>query len=187
MTIPHFDDAEFKSLTYPFSKGLPPVLTGANVDADSTPESGENNAANDLRIKMYPFLFQRGKYLDYYTGLHEPSITDTLRNVLRRQGSITDQDIKDIVPADMQDWFPQLSIDVNWPATIMIHGTVDEIVPIEESRYLFEAIAAKSKSPVRLIEIKDDYAVHSWDCFPGAEAQSKAEFDSIKDFIQEHL
>ncbi|KAF9559715.1 alpha/beta-hydrolase [Agrocybe pediades] len=185
-TVPHFPDADFKTMTYPFTEGLPPVSTGTDANIDPNLPIAER-PVDDPRSNIYPFLFQRGRYLDYYTGLHKPSLTDTLREVLEKKGEITVQDAKAIIPEEIHSWFPQLSIDSKWPPTIMIHGTVDDTVPIEESHHFFKLIKEKSKSPVKFIEVKGEFAVHGWDCFPASETQTKVEFDSIKDFIKEHL
>jgi len=139
-------------------------VTGTDIDA---PEA--NEPRKNPRGTIYSFLFQEGKYLDYYTGLHEPSISMNLRRLIAEKDELTKEEIERTVPKHKHNLFPQLSVDSEWPPTIMIHGTVDDAVLIEESRYLHEIIRKASKSPVKLIEVEEEYGFHGWDCFPEAE------------------
>ncbi|KAF9562498.1 alpha/beta-hydrolase [Agrocybe pediades] len=179
-TIPHLEPAEFAGFTYPYVKGLPPVVTEFPVGDFMAEDPAQRK---DPRANIYNFHFQRGNYLDYYTGLHEPSLSAALRSVLSKENP-TLEDFKRVIPKDKQSLFPQLSIDANWPPTLLMHGTIDDAVLIDESRNLRDIIKATG-TPVELIEVEG--VQHAWDYFPVAETTHSKEFDAVIEFVRKYL
>jgi len=166
---PKLEEARFKGLMYPYSDGLPTMVTQRHTD--TIPHCDKMKNEDDHRVDNQAFRFELGTYLDYYTGLHNPSISAALHDLLNRKPRPTDEDFKSAIPEDRHTWFPQFNIDVTWPPTIIIHDTVDDTVPAYQSRHLYEIIKKATKSPVRLIEGKI----------------TQDHFDTISDFILEHL
>jgi len=183
--VPHLDASVYRKLTWPYTDGLPNVVTG--TEADMARDDDKKVSQDDPRATVYSFLFQEGRYLDYFTGLHEPSITTNLRKTLAEREELTEEEIKGILPEDKHGLFPQLSVDPEWPPTVMIHGIVDDTVHIEETRHLYHIIRRVSKSPVKLIEVEGENAFHGWDCFPESEEITKIQFDNVAEFLKEHL
>jgi len=179
--VPHLESTQFINYTYPYVNGLPPVITECIISDDFLDEDPEKRS--DPRTNVYNFYFQRGNYLDYYTGLHCPSISESLRGVLSK-GDCTLEDFKRVIPTHKHSLFPQLSVDANWPPTVMIHGTIDDAVLIDESRNLRDIVQSVG-APVKLIEVEGE--LHGWDCYPAAAAKNKAEFDAVKEFIEQYL
>ncbi|KAF9554315.1 alpha/beta-hydrolase [Agrocybe pediades] len=180
-TIPHLEDAPFKSLTYPYSDGIPEVITDMEVDPSKITNP------NDPRLNIYCYHLQQGQFLDYYAGLHEPSMCASFRTILSTTENPTEEDFRRVIPEEKHGLFPQLCVDANWPPTILIHGVVDDVVPIEESRHFYNLIKTRSKAPVKLMEVEGAGGMHLFDIFPGAEEVHKAEFDAIADFIKGYL
>jgi len=134
-------------------------------------------------MSLFYFLFQRGIYLDYYTGLHSPSISEKLRAIVK-DGIHTSEDLKNALPKDMHGLFPQLSVDSQWPRTIILHGVLDDIVPVSESHNI-SGLLKKAGVPVQLIEVQDEN--HGFDISPEAEQKHGTVFDRVKDVIKERL
>ncbi|KAF4619690.1 hypothetical protein D9613_004826 [Agrocybe pediades] len=178
-TFPHVDPAKFSKYLYPYPDGLPDTATEVPLDEGFLDDGEWSNP----RINFPNLLIQQGRFLDYYTGLHNPSISDTFRNVLKKKDR-TVEDIKRAIPKDKLPLFPQFCVTPHWPATVLLHGTADDAVSIEESRNMKDLLQ-EAKVPVKLIEIEG--ASHIFDLLPGAEEKYTAEFDGVKEFIQKYL
>jgi dipeptidyl aminopeptidase/acylaminoacyl peptidase len=75
---------------------------------------------------------------------------------------------------------PQIMIDKNWPPTMLLRGTADTAVPIEESHDLRGFLDAAGVH-VQLVEF--DGKEHSFYYETGAEEMWKDQFDVVKAFL----
>ncbi|KAF9562494.1 hypothetical protein CPC08DRAFT_706700 [Agrocybe pediades] len=96
----------------------------------------------------------------------------------------TQDDFKRALPEHLHVIFPQLCVDSHWPPTIILHGVLDDIVPITESRH-FSGLVKDSGVKVELIEVEGEN--HGFDVAPDSEVKYAAQFDRIRDFTQEHV
>lgn len=137
-----------------------------------------------LLARLY---LQLGTFIDYYTGIHEPSLSQTLREALHNEsGKLTVEEYKRLLPDPQHSLFPQLTGAeiTNWPATLLMHGTADSAVPVEESRHLRD-VWRKAGFDVELFEFEGQE--HSFDYEPGAEKLFVERFDEVKEFLRKQL
>lgn len=78
------------------------------------------------RMKLLPFWWQRGDFVDHLTG--KVGLSERLR-------SLPPAEREAAVPADVAKLFPQLHIDASFPPTMLIHGEKDTGVSPSESEY----------------------------------------------------
>jgi acetyl esterase/lipase len=143
------------------------------------------------RMMLARLYLQLGVFLDYYTGCHSPSLSETLRRVLAtdsarcpRVGNAYGGDgeerntrtFADAIPEPHRDLFPQLRISSHWPPTVLCHGTADTAVPLEESRMLGRSLV-NAGIPVKIFEF--DGEEHSFDLDANAEDKHGKTFDRI--------
>jgi len=178
-SFPRLDPAEFLSHMYPYTKGIP----ASETDIPLSPGFLDDRSTKNPRLSLPALLIQEACFLDYYTGLHNPSISEALR-VIFKKDERTAEDFKKAIPKDKHSLFPQLLVDSKWPPTILLHGTEDDAVFIEESCNM-RNLVKEAGVPVELIEFPG--APHTFDLFPGAEERYKIEFDRVRDFIQKYL
>ncbi|KAF4619717.1 hypothetical protein D9613_004819 [Agrocybe pediades] len=179
--IPSINPADLSGILYPSFKGLAKPISEFPFSRTSEDPKVKDGYG---RGNIFYFLVQRGLYLDYYTGLHEPiGISETLREV-PKSDKRTQDDFKRALPEHLHAIFPQLCVDSHWPPTIILHGVLDDIVPITESRH-FSGLVKDSGVKVELIEVEGEN--HGFDVALDAEVKYGAQFDKIRDFIQEHL
>ncbi|KAJ3504899.1 hypothetical protein NLJ89_g7696 [Agrocybe chaxingu] len=128
------------------------------------------------RMLLARLYLQLGVFLDYYTAEHKPSLSSTLRPLL---GGDVDT-LRQAVPEECKSLFPQLSVDKGWPPTMLLHGTNDTAVPVEESRNL-RSMLENLGVAVQLTEFEGKE--HSFDYEPGAEDIWKVHFDNLYAFL----
>lgn len=120
---------------------------------------------------------QLGVFIDYYTGQHNPSLTNTLRQTPESNA----EDLMCRIPERQRSLFPQFGVDSNWPPTFLLHGTNDTAVPVAESRHM-QALLRKAGVPVTLLEFKDKE--HSFDYEPEVETVLGEAFDEVAAFLR---
>ena len=76
------------------------------------------------RMKLLPFWWQRGDFVDHLTG--KVGLSERLR-------SLPPAEREAAVPADVAKLFPQLHIDASFPPTMLIHGNADTAVLMSKS------------------------------------------------------
>jgi acetyl esterase/lipase len=135
------------------------------------------------RMQLARLWLQLGTYLDYWTGLHEPSISGALRDILPVEGedtATTDGRLAAILPPSAHALFPQLLVTPEWPPVLHIHGSEDTAVPAQSSRALHARLLdAKVESTLRIVEGMG----HTFDLTPGAEETSSELFDEAAEFL----
>ncbi|KZS95421.1 alpha/beta-hydrolase [Sistotremastrum niveocremeum HHB9708] len=96
--------------------------TKAGFDENHRPLGGD-------RQGLYPLTIQRGKYLDYLTGIK--GLSQTLEE--EKIWSATEASQLQQVPKVAHNVIPQLLLSSDFPPIYLIHGTADSVVSIDES------------------------------------------------------
>lgn len=127
---------------------------------------------------------QLGCFLDYYTGEHEPSISGILREDLNEADnqSLDDEYAKSLVPARHHLLFPQFGITSTWPPTMLMHGSADTAVLVQESQHLHDLLEAAGV-PVQLSILQGKE--HSFDYELEAEEEFSSHFDAVSNFLKQ--
>lgn len=100
---------------------------------------------------------QLGTSLDYYIG--ENGFSETLRAAsevgvstkpklhtivtglfAKPTGSDSTNPLRALIPTKHLPLFPQFNVDASWPPTLLIHGSEDTSVPVNESKRMFELL-----------------------------------------------
>ena len=145
------------------------------------------------RMLLSRLYHQLGVFLDYYTGeFEEGGLSAHLRKALGYGNDATAEDtnppaddhLRSLIPPTSLDLFPQFGMTEKWPPTIVVHGTHDSAVPIEESRHLARKLTAAGVA-VQVCEVEEKE--HSFDYEPGAEELFGGVFDAVVDFLNTHL
>lgn len=173
------DPAEFSDFTFPYKNG--PLIPIVESPLSYYPQTHEKPGyPSNPRMFLSRLYLQQGNWLNYYTGAHASSLSEALFNSLN-DGWV---ESSKKVPSEHLSLFPQLCIGDSWPSTLLLHGTGDTAVPVEESRHL-KGLLEKADVPVQLIEFEGQE--HSFDYQPGSSERYKAEFDTVKSFLREQL
>ena len=150
------------------------------------------------RMYLARLYCQLGTYLDYYTGEHDPSLSQTLMR--RRQAVLaTLEEYIDggqttltmpedwggpLIPAHHRSLFPQLSVTSEWPEVFLIHGAEDNHVHCHESEHMKELLEkVEVEVTLKVIEGKG----HSFDYDPSAEEGCSGLFNEVGKFLRRVL
>ncbi|KAG5646019.1 hypothetical protein DXG03_004621 [Asterophora parasitica] len=144
------------------------------------------------RMLLTRLYLQLGVFIDYYTGVHENGgISLPLRAALESKPAFGENDaeyiarVRSLVPPEHHSLFTQFNISADWPPTMLIHGTEDSAVPVQESRSLKRHLEAAGVE-VELHEVEG--REHSFDYEEGAEDLfGKAVFDKVEEFLARHI
>ena len=134
------------------------------------------------RMQLARLYLQMGVYLDYYTGVHEPSLSEVL--YAAAQHDANPDSIGQSIPREHWLLFPQLDEFLAWPPTFLVHGSADTAVKVVESENMANLLRdAGIETELRIL----DGLEHSMDLIPEAEEHFGELFDEIRDFIVKHL
>jgi len=173
------DPQQFQTFLYPQSSRLVPISDSPR--SYYPPDHDTPGYPSNPRMLLGRLFLQLGTYLDYYTGQHDPSLSDCLRSLL----TTTTTPVTESIPEEHRRLFPQLGIPPTWPPTCLVHGSSDTAVLVGESRCLHSLLKAANIDVV-LWEVPG--AEHSFDYNPPVEGVSYAKlFDDIVDFLVCHL
>lgn len=154
------------------------------------------------RMLLTRLYLQLGTFLDYYTGCHEPSLSAALREPIaplpadlvtavdasQSQDEGATLQLKSAIPKRHIPLFPQLvASHVDWPPTILVHGSVDSAVPADESRHLHASLQRAGIEACLIIIAGEE---HSFDYREGAEQRYGSPdgyFEQIVEFLINHL
>jgi len=138
-------------------------------------------------MQLARLWLQLGTYLDYWTGAHTPSLSDTLRALLptgEEQHTEGDARLAAALPPADHAIFPQLLVTPDWPRVLLVHGSEDSAVPADSSRAMHARLrAAKVETVLRIV----DGSEHSFDLKSGAEATFGGLFDEAAEFLRAAL
>ncbi|KAF8810216.1 alpha/beta-hydrolase [Phlegmacium glaucopus] len=174
--------ADFSEYIYPFEDGALEPISDSPLAYHPQTYHIPGYPANP-RMLLARLYLQLGVFLDYYTGQHDPSLTNTLRQTLNTPESNI-EDFKRQIPERQHPFFPQFGVDSNWPPTFLLHGTNDTAVPIAESRHM-QALLGKAGVPVTLLEFEGKE--HSFDYEPEVETILGGAFDEVMGFLRRCL
>lgn len=180
------DPNDFKEFLHPLSSTLP-VISDSPLSYHPSTYMIPGYPSNP-RMLLARLYLQMGVFLDYYTSLHEPSLSLLIREALT--GTPTDQEIKSLkslVPEEALPLFPQFNISPSWPPTFLAHGEIDSAVPSKESSHLFSIFKeAGVKATLRIVEGQEhsfDYAKDANELF----GQEGGLYDEVAEFLRQHL
>ncbi len=135
-------------------------------------------------MQLARLWLQLGVYLDYWTGLREPSISDMLREILPVEGedmATTDARLAATLPPSERALFPQLHVTPEWPRVMLIHGSKDTALPVDSSQALHARLQdAKVETTLRIAEGME----HVFDLRPSAEEAFSGLFDEAAEFLR---
>ena len=185
--------SEFSGFLHPASQELPP--TSDSSLAYNPPTHRLPGYPSNPRQLLGRLYLQLGNFLDYYTGAHEPSLSDALRNLLSgderlvRDGDVETDDARyaDSIPSEHRPLFPQFNVMSNFPPAFLIHGSADTAVLLRESDIMFAKLKkAGVHAELKVLEGKE----HNFDYEPSAEeefGQPGGLFEQAIDFLKGRL
>ena len=173
---------DFTKYIYPFKEGILEPISESPLAYHPQTYHIPGYPANP-RMFLIRLYIQLGVFIDYYTGQHDPSLSNTLRQTLNTPGFNAENSICQI-PERHRHLFPQFGVNSNWPPTFLLHGTSDSGVHVAESRHM-QALLRKAGVPVVLLEVEGKE--HSFDYEPEAETDLKETFDEVAVFLRRCL
>jgi acetyl esterase/lipase len=179
------DPAEFSEFFHPASASLSPIAQSKPTYFG--PDSATPGRPSNPRMQLARLWLQLGTYLDYWTGLHEPSISDALRKITPVEGedtATTDARLAATLPQSEHALFPQLLVTPEWPCVMLIHGSKDTAVPADSSRALHARLQdAKVETTLHIVPDME----HVFDLKPNAEQAFGELFDKAAEFLRAAL
>ncbi|KAI8971171.1 alpha/beta-hydrolase [Trametes punicea] len=193
---------DFAEYLYPASQALQP--TSDSPLAYHSPTYRIPGFPANPRMLLGRLYRQLGTCLDYYTGCHNPSLSASLRAHLKGRGNedgddkalpvqlsdpqaVLSEQLRQCIPTAHRHLFPQCMVTSDFPPTLLIHGSADTAVLVEESRNL-ELLLRSVGVPVELMVIEGKE--HAFDYEPNAEeefGQPGGLFDHAVGFLKEHV
>ncbi|KAI0354880.1 alpha/beta-hydrolase [Trametes cingulata] len=155
----------------------------------------------NARMLLGRLYLQMGIFLDYYTGCHDPSLSASLRTILRERaqaghGSMVVEDpgsqiafdeFRETIPSAHRHLFPQFSMSSALPPMLLVHGSADTAVLVQESENLQSLLRdAGVLAELVVVEGKE----HSFDYELDAESEFGGPdglFDRAVSFLAENL
>ncbi|TBU44448.1 alpha/beta-hydrolase [Dichomitus squalens] len=181
--------ADFSDFLYPAYRDLPSTSDSALAYHPTTHRiPGYPSNPRQLLGRLY---LQLGVFLDYFTGAHEPSLSDALRNLLSADGRLVrdadpegdDAKYANYIPAEHRHLFPQLNINSDLPPMFLIHGSADTAVFVRESKAMYARLEnAGVRAELKILEGKE----HNFDYEASAEqefGQPGGLFEQAMDFL----
>jgi acetyl esterase/lipase len=176
------DPADFSEFFHPANASLAPIAQSKPTFFG--PDSAKPGMPSNPRMQLARLWLQLGTYLDYWTGLHEPSISDALREILPVEGediATTDARLAAALPPSEHALFPQLHVTPEWPPVMLIHGSKDTAVLADSSREMHARLQnAKVETTLRIVPDVE----HVFDLKPGAEQAFGKLFDEAAEFLR---
>ncbi|KAI9509461.1 alpha/beta-hydrolase [Russula earlei] len=130
------DPTPFSEFLFPASSSLAPTAQSPLTFTPARPP-GKPSMPSNPRHQVARLWLQLGTYLDYWTGVHEPSISAALRELLPAQGedmAAADARLAATLPPSEHALFPQLLVNSEWPPVMHLHGSEDTAVLAQSSR-----------------------------------------------------
>ncbi|EIW81211.1 alpha beta-hydrolase [Coniophora puteana RWD-64-598 SS2] len=184
------DPQDFEEFLHPF--GNLPATSDSPLAYYSQTHHIPGYPANS-RMLLGRLYLQMGKFVDYYTDLHEPdSLSVQLRPLVDqasetgpgRPGADVWQKARQLIPEKSLSLCPQFCVSRDWPPIYLAHGTEDSAVLIQESRNMY-VLLKQADVDVTLLEVEGKE--HSFDYVPDAEELLGAKFDEIANFLVKQL
>ncbi|KAF8260781.1 Alpha/Beta hydrolase protein [Lactarius quietus] len=167
--------AQFAEFLHPESAAHAPIAQSPT--AYHGRDSATPGLPSNPRMQLARLWLQLGTYLDYWTGVHEPSQSEALRALLPAPLAAA------LLPAH-HAIFPQLLVTTEWPPVLLIHGSEDSAIPADSSRAMHARLcAAEVEAVLRIV----DGSEHAFDLKGGAEANFSELFDEAVEFLRAAL
>jgi acetyl esterase/lipase len=133
------DPAKFLSYIYPYPEPLQPISDSPLAyDPPSAPIPGYPANPRMLLIRLY---LQLGVFMNYYLGEHEINLHEHLHGIIQENLEEDHESLlKIILPAHHHCLLPQVGVTSSWPPTFLMHGSADTVVPMQESRHIYELL-----------------------------------------------
>ncbi|KAF5331120.1 hypothetical protein D9619_005376 [Psilocybe cf. subviscida] len=173
------DPGPLRQFLHPFEGGSKQTVSTSDVAFDPV-----TKAPTNIRMGISPLYLQRGIVLDYYSGLHEPSLSSKLRKILATNPNATSKDFKQAIPVSQRYMFPELNVSATWPPTLLFHGDADTSVLVSESQHLTKLLKEAGADAEIMIAAGQE---HIFDLDPTSEAQWARQYNTVKDFFFRHL
>ncbi|KAE8360304.1 Alpha/Beta hydrolase protein [Aspergillus caelatus] len=153
---------------------VPKLLADKTVVSDDTPESGimSNRFALTVRWEL------DGTFLDGSIG--RPGLGAELNKLEYAQRATA-------IPEDLKPAFLQLFVTENYPPSVFVHGTADEVVPDQESKHHHEQLKQVGvKTELLLVENGPHGLVDFSSGMPPGPAKGSVEaYDRAFEFVTE--
>ncbi|KAI0632357.1 alpha/beta-hydrolase [Trametes polyzona] len=182
------EPSDFAVYLYPACLVLPP--TSDSPLAYHPPTYHIPGYPANPRMLLARLYLQMGTFLDYYTGSHEPSLSDALRKLYdsrARNDQAFAKSLAEAIPVAQRHLFPQIAASGDMPPVLCIHGSADTAVLVRESENLVSILKnAGARAELVVVEDKE----HSFDYEATAEGEfggPEGLFDRAMTFLQEAL
>ncbi|KAJ4469353.1 Alpha/Beta hydrolase protein [Lentinula lateritia] len=186
---PLLDPSRSKDYIYPLSPSVSSDILSDSPMAFHPPTATLPALPANPRMPLALLYLQLGTYLDYYTGEHAPSLSDTLRVALPSPNVQSNPGMKKIIlrkhiPIQHHAIFPQLNVSPSWPPVFLLHGAEDTAVPVTESKNMYATLKwAGVETKIKIVDGED----HFFDQIPDAEEKYGQVFDEAAKFLIEKL
>ncbi|KAF9059387.1 Alpha/Beta hydrolase protein [Rhodocollybia butyracea] len=182
---PLFDPSRSKDYLYPFSPSVASEIVSDSPVAFNPPAGpGLPPLPANPRMPLGLLYLQLGTTLDYYTGEHEPSLSQSLREANAADyptPQARKQKLRELIPQKHHAIFPEFGVDSSWPPTLLIHGSADTSAPVAESQEMYQALQnAGVLSRIKIVE----GAGHLFDLVPEADKIHEEPFDDAAEFLK---
>ncbi|TFK71298.1 alpha/beta-hydrolase [Pluteus cervinus] len=195
------DPSRFSQYLYPEVFDNPdPRWVADSPPAWHPPTSPTPGYPANPRMQLVLLYLQLAVWLDYYTGEHNPGLSQRLNAVLVEKGvDVNWKDVGDeehtqlvdelskLIPERHRPLFPQLHIastpsnalQSHWPPTALIHGTSDTAVLSVESELMYKLLKERG---VWVDLVLVDGQDHAFDYAGNAEERFGKDFDKVVEF-----
>ncbi|KDQ62713.1 hypothetical protein JAAARDRAFT_171287 [Jaapia argillacea MUCL 33604] len=188
------DPQAFAEFLYPRVQGPtpPPTYITDSPLAYHPPSSPTPGWPANPRMPLARLYLQMGVFLDYFTGQHDPSFSESLRDKLLPDQSEDANDIgnplyeslRSLIPPRHLHLFPQFGITKDWPRTFLVHGSADTAVPAPESHHMLGLIQGAGVG----VAFREVIGMeHSFDYDKNAEGTHAKLFDEVAGFLVDAL
>ncbi|KAF9783271.1 alpha/beta-hydrolase [Thelephora terrestris] len=181
------DPSDFTDFIYPQSMSLP-INTGSPLEY-YPPTHPTPGLPATKRMYLTRLYYQLGQWLDYYTG--DRTLSERLRQLRSSSSSGKDSTstidptkAREVIGEENVGLFPQFGVTENWPPALVIHGSEDAQVQLDESKHLVEKLKAVGVES-KLIVV--DGHGHTFDYAPSAERKFGRLFDRATEFLVQSL
>jgi len=184
---PLIDPSKFTQFLHPNPSSNPEIITESRLAFLPPASPGGPPIPANPRMAVALLYLQLGTTLDYYTGEHEPSLSQTLRDASANGASR--EELVSLIPGRHRLLFPEFYVDENFPPTFFLHGTADTAVLLEESENMYALLKkaggkAGRESTIRRPEGQEHY----FDILvPDVEEKFGHKFDEAVEFLKKHL